>query len=306
MRVPLPAAMITMSSFNTRSFKLCCIITALASAFFLQACSATKLAYNQAPDIIYWWLDGYFDFNGQQSPKVRDELARLQAWHRSSELPKTNALLLKAQALMPRDVAGAQVCALFAEARGLFDNVTERVQPAVVGLAATLDVAQIEHLAGKYVKNNEKFTEDYLAGTPDERAAKRLKQALERSETIYGKLGEPQIAAIKKAIATSSFDAKIWAKERERRQQDTLQVLRNINAQRPDATGLQAQLRSLLARIASSPDAAYRAYAEKMTQEGCASFAAVHATTTPTQRAKAVQSLQGYGADIQALMGQGK
>ena len=295
-----------MSSFTTRSFKLCCIITALASVLLLQACSATKLAYNQAPELIYWWLDGYFDFNGQQSPKVRDELARLQAWHRSSELPKTNALLLKAQALMPLNVTSPQACAVYAEARGLFDNITERVQPAVVSLAATLDIAQIDHLAGKYAKNNEKFAEDYLAGTPEERAAKRLKQAVERSETIYGKLGEPQIVAIKKAIASSSFDVKIWAKERERRQQDTLQVLRNIHTQRPDAAAVQTQLRSLLARMTTSPDPAYRTYAEKMAQEGCASFAAVHATTTATQRAKAVQSLQGYGADIQTLMGQGK
>jgi dihydrodipicolinate synthase/N-acetylneuraminate lyase len=43
----------------------------------LGACSAVKLAYNNLPELSYWWLDAYLDFDGTQTPKVRDELAQL-------------------------------------------------------------------------------------------------------------------------------------------------------------------------------------------------------------------------------------
>jgi hypothetical protein len=68
--------MITMSKFIAL-FRRYLLIIAAVLLPGLAGCSAIKLAYNQAPDLTYWWLDGYFDFNGQQSPKVRDELAKL-------------------------------------------------------------------------------------------------------------------------------------------------------------------------------------------------------------------------------------
>ncbi len=294
----------TMSMFNARSFKLSCIIAVTASALFLQACSAVRLGYNQAPDLIYWWLDGYFDFNSQQTPRVRDELTRLFAWHRSNELPRYTALLQKAQAQIVRDVSAAQVCAVYDESRSLFANITDKIQPAVVSLARTLGPEQIDHLARKYAKNNEEYQRDYLKGTVEERAIKRLKQAVERSEMVYGKLDEPQVVAIKKSIAASSFDPAMWGKERERRQQDALQTMRKMVVERPDAPATEALLKAYLSRSITSPDPAYRAYAEKMAQESCASFVVVHATTTPAQRTKAAQTLRGYAADFQALAAQ--
>jgi hypothetical protein len=77
--------MMTISRF-IRTFRFIALIIA---ASWLAGCSAIKLAYNQAPTLAYGWLDGYLDFNDQQSPQVRDALNRLFAWHRASELPKT-------------------------------------------------------------------------------------------------------------------------------------------------------------------------------------------------------------------------
>ncbi len=30
----------------------------------LSACSAIKIGYNNLPELSYWWLDGYVDFDG--------------------------------------------------------------------------------------------------------------------------------------------------------------------------------------------------------------------------------------------------
>ena len=59
------------------------------------ACSAIKIGYNNAPELAYWWLDGYADFSEVQTLKAREELARLHQWHRTTELPRLAELLQK-------------------------------------------------------------------------------------------------------------------------------------------------------------------------------------------------------------------
>ena len=54
------------------------IIGALGLALALAGCSAIKLAYNNLPEVSYWWLDRYVDFTEGQSQQVREELSRLQ------------------------------------------------------------------------------------------------------------------------------------------------------------------------------------------------------------------------------------
>jgi Family of unknown function (DUF6279) len=270
----------------------------------LPACSAIKIAYNQAPDLTYWWLDSYLDFNGQQTPKVRDEINKLFAWHRANQLPKVATLLQKGQALMPGAVSAEQTCALFDEVRGLYDAIIDKGLPAVTELATSMDTEQLQHLQRKYQKNNDEYVRDYITGKPDERDAKRLKQAVQRSEMIYGKLDDAQIAAIQRAIQKSSFNAVLGLKERQRRQKDAIDVLAKLAADKPGPAQVQAALRAYLERSTKSPDLVYRAYSEKMVKESCDSFAAVHASTSAEQRANAVITLKSYEADMRLLAGQ--
>ena len=41
--------------------KALCVATLAACALLLQGCSAVKLAYNQAPQLVYWRLNNYFN-----------------------------------------------------------------------------------------------------------------------------------------------------------------------------------------------------------------------------------------------------
>jgi Family of unknown function (DUF6279) len=270
----------------------------------LPACSAIKIAYNQAPDLTYWWLDSYIDFNSQQTPKARDEIARLFAWHRTSELPKVAALLQKTQTLLPGSITPAQACSLYGEARGLVEAVADKALPTIADLAPGLSPEQLQHLEHKYDKNNQESLRDSQKSSVEERAAKRLKQGIERSEMLYGKLDEAQIAAVKSAIQRSSFDVAMNRKERLRRQQDALEMLGKLASDKPTPQQALAALRDYMNRTTSSPDPLYRAYADSMLKEACVSFAAVHASTTPEQRAKAVQTLKGYEVDLRTLAAQ--
>jgi Family of unknown function (DUF6279) len=202
---------------------------------------------------------------------------------------------------MAGEVSPAQACRIYEQGRGLIDNVTNQALPALSELAPSITPEQIAHLKRKYAKVNEEFTRDYIKGTPASREAKRLKQSMDRSESLYGKLEEAQMAAIKQVLATSSFDAAASLKERQRRQQELIDILKNLAATKANPQTSQQALRGYIQRAWESPDPAYRAYVQRLTQQACQSFASVHASTTAAQRANAVKVLKGYEADLRVL-----
>ena len=273
----------------------------IIAVYLLSACSAVKLGYNQAPDLSYWWFNSYFDFNEQQTPKARDELVKLFAWHRTNELPKTADLLAQTGQLIGGEVSEQQACKIYDQGRILIDNISNQSLPALADLAPTITPSQIDHLKRKYAKNADEYSRDYISGTPASTQAKRLKQSIDRSEKLYGKLGDEQISAIKQALATSSFDATYALKERKRRQQELVDILTNLAATHARAQSSQQAIRAYIQRAWESPDATYRAYVQRLTSQACQSFALVHASTTPSQRAHAVKVLKGYEVDLRTL-----
>jgi Family of unknown function (DUF6279) len=284
-------------------------LAATLALALLQACSAIKLAYNNAPEFSYWWLDGYVDIQSDQSSRTRDELNKLLAWHRTEELPKIAELLRKIQPLAANELAPAQVCALFEESRGRYDAVTRQAEPAAVWLAMDLKPEQLTHIESKFKKINEQWRKDWLQLTAAERFEKRLKSNTERAEEFYGKLEEKQITVLRSALEASQFDAALNMAERQRRQQDLLQTLRRASgaapgSAKPAAPEVLAQLRAYRDRVARSPNTTYQAYSDRLTQESCASFAALHNSTTPEQRRRAIGRLGAYERDARELNSQ--
>jgi hypothetical protein len=273
----------------------------IIAATLLTGCSAIKLAYNQAPDLTYWWLDGYIDFNEQQTPKVRDELNKFFVWHRTSELPKTADLLARAAEWMPGEVSAQQACRLYDQARTLIDNIANQALPTLGELAPNITADQIAHIRRKYAKNSEEFRRDFMSASTDSSEAKRLKRSVDRSEMLYGKLDEPQIAAIRQVLAVSGFDPALSLRERQRRQQELIDILSGLSSAKASAATSQHALRGYFQRAWESPDPAYRAYAQRLTQQACQAFASIHASTTVAQRANAVKVLKGYEADLRSL-----
>jgi hypothetical protein len=274
------------------------------AAALLAGCAAIKIAYNNSPDVLYWWMDGYVDFTPAQTPKVREELNRLQAWHRASELPRYVELLKKVERMAPGDVTAEQVCGVIAEGRAKWHAVAERAEPVAATIALGIEPAQFHNLERKYAKNNASHRKEWLALKPKEVHDKRFKEILKRSEMFYGNLDEPQRAAIRHHVEHSSFDVQVSNTERLRRQQDALQTLRRIHAEKATMAQARSEMKGYLQRSMDSPDPAYRAYQQTLMKEGCASFAAAHNATTPAQRQNAVKKLQAYQADFLDLAAQ--
>ncbi|MGJ7493872.1 DUF6279 family lipoprotein [Variovorax sp. RT4R15] len=277
------------------------IIGVLLLASLLAACSTVKLAYNNLPELSYWWLDGYVDFDGAQTPRMRDELAQLLAWHRRSELPKVTRLLQKAEALATDDITPAQVCEVGDEIRARLLAVAERAEAAGAELALSLSDAQLQQLERKYAKVNDEYRKDWLALSTAGQQDKRYDRLLERNEDFYGTLDKPQRELLRQQVAQSAFSAQRVDAERRNRQQEALALLRGFRGNQTPPAEVRAALRAYVQRIADPPPGPWRTYQQSMLQEGCRNVATLHNGTSAAQRERAVRRLQAYQTDTRQL-----
>lgn len=275
---------------------------ALATAALLSGCNALRITYNNGPALAWWWIDGYFDFDRNQSPAVKAAIDRWFEWHRGTQLPEYAAFLAAVQPQFGAPMSAEQICRLGTQVRDRLDPAIDRGLVAAAELLPLLTDTQLKHLEGKYAKNLQDLREEYLQPDAKERLDKSVKRAIDRFEQLYGRLGDAQRKLIADGVAASPFDPQAWYDERQRRQKDVLQTLRRLTAERNDRDARIAALRALAEKSERSPDAAYRAYQQRLTDYNCAFSARVHNATTPAQRTKARETIKGYEDDLRALI----
>lgn len=280
------------------------VVGLVLAGLLMAGCSTVKLAYNQAPQLLSWQLNRYLDLTQPQAERVRDELADLHRWHRDILLPEHAGLLQKLRQQLPAPMSAEQACRAYADLRTQIDQLLARAEPSLVWLASDLSESQIRSLQKKQADSNADWKKEWLDLPPDKLREHRYQLLLSRTEDFYGTLQEPQKAALRSYIAQSSFDPQRTYAERQRRQQDLVQVLRKIAAERGNTEQARTLLRGYLARLNTSPDAAYQRYAATLVDEGCAGFALVHSVMTPAQRLQAVASIGAYEQDFITLAAQ--
>ena len=274
------------------------------TAALLSGCSMLRVGYNQAPDLAYWWLDAYADFDDTQTPRLRSALSQWLVWHRRTQLPDYAALLVRAQAEALADTTPERVCAFEADLRSRLDSAVDRAVPAAAELLLTLTPAQLQHIERRYAKSNDEFRSDYLQSDRVDRTKASAKRAADRIEMLYGDLGDAQLERIAKSVVVSPFDPELWLKERQRRQQDLMQTMRKLIAERAPAERAQAAVRAHVKQYERSPNEAYRAYYARLSEFNCGQGALLHNAMSVAQRQVAVQRLKGWEADVRALAGE--
>jgi Family of unknown function (DUF6279) len=277
----------------------------LLTVLLLQACSAVKLAYNQAPTLLYWRLDSYADFSDAQSERVHQDLARYLLWHRRQQLPLYADLLQRIRPQLSEPISAEQACQIFEQARSALDGLLDPSQWTLIWLAGELSEEQLQHIERKQASSNAQWRKEWLGLRPEQLLEQRFEQILSRSEMLYGSLDDAQQAALRAALTASSvFDAQLSYAARLRLQQDLLQTLRQIRRERLEIEPARVLLRAYMARAVESPDLAHRRYQQALIREGCAVFSRLHNATTPAQRAQAMQTLKRYEDDFRQLASQ--
>ena len=291
-----------MLSFFRRVGVRALIIVALCGALGLvSGCSALRIAYSTAPDLVYWWADRYVDFDGAQTARVREAIRQWFAWHRRTQLPDYAALLTRAQAEVLADTTPARVCEWQGEVIRRAHVAFDRIAPAAADVMRTITPEQVRYLERRYEKSNAEFRDDFLQPDPRERAQEALKRTVDRAEMLYGRLEAPQRERIAEGLKRSPFDPELWLAERRARQQDALQILRRVGAHGAGHEQALTALRGYVDRLEQSPRAAYRRYSERLSEFNCAFAASVHNATNASQRRAAAKRLAGWESDLRAI-----
>lgn len=278
-----------------RALLALCVLGAVA------ACTTARLAYNQAPNLSWWWLNREFDIGEAQADQVRGDIDGFFSWHRREELPQYAGLLRQWQAMAVRDVTAQEVCQQFDTIRERLVLASDRMVEPFARLALQLTPDQLAHLRERHADSNAEFASDFIEGTPEQRLERRLDRTVSRTESLYGRLSREQRALLRERLAASPWDPRRAQAERLRRQADLLQTVRTVQA-RPDQAN--DAVRAKFRRLAESPTPGHQAANAVAIRHACQQFADLHNSTTPEQRAQAVQVLQGYERDLQVLSAQ--
>jgi hypothetical protein len=273
----------------------------LLLALALAGCTALRLGYNNGPFLAWWWIDGYADFNREQSPHVRGAIDRWFEWHRATQLTEYLPLLVAWQQAAPQPLSAEQACRWSAEMRNKLTPATDQAMLLGVDVLPRMSAANFTAMERRYAKANDEMREEYLQSDRNERMEASVERAVKRMETLYGRLDEPQRKVIREQVLASPFDADGWLRERIRRQRDTLTTLKKLAAE-PRAEARLAGLRALAMRNELAEDPAYRAYQVKLEAYNCEFIARVHNATTARQRQKAREALKGWEEDLRSLI----
>lgn len=273
----------------------------LALAFSTLSCSLVKTAYNNAPALIAWRLDGYFDFNETQKAKLKPALQDLHAWHRKNELPRYVSLLNEISNDLSHDVSAPTACQRIESIKSSAQTLQTKFTPIIVDIAESLSDQQLQHFQQKLEKRNKEWKEEWWQETIEEQREVRLEKSRDFAEKIYGDLNEKQINILKQSIARNNSDPAMIYSEILRRDEDALNILKAL---RNPALSHEEKLQLVRAgfeRMQNSPNPAYQAHIDKITQQACETIASLHASTNAKQRLHAQQWVEDYRTQFTQL-----
>jgi len=265
-----------------------------------------KLSYNNAPSLMYWWLDGYVNFSAQQKPSVKQQLTHLQSWHREKELPQYADFLRRIDVLAPDNVKPEQVCNLFDEAKLRMQSFNSAIVPVVQSISPNLTSLQLQNIEKKFAESNDEWREQWMDDNPDKLLKKRLETALDRAESFYGKLSIAQKDLLRASIQGSSFSPEISYKRRISNQQKILSLLHAIQRAELSSDQANIEMHAFMRQLISPEDPDFAAYVDKLSAESCQTLANLHNSSTAKQRENLRDYFQGYLNSFNELMVQGK
>lgn len=273
------------------------------AALLLAGCSALRIGYANGDTFIYWWLNGYVDFTDDQKPWVKAHIDRLFDWHRKTQLHDYAQLLDQIQKRIQRgSTTPAEVREDFNAVRKRAALVLEKAVPELTDLALAMQPQQIVYLEKKLASNNEKYRKEYLQGNIDDRQQLRYKKVMKQAEYWFGNFNKEQEARIRKASDARPLDYDIWMTERVRRQQEMLRMLRKIQAEKPPREVVSKMIREFVAHsLENFTYAEHKAFFDESTQGMAQMIAVIVNTATPEQKAHAIERIQKWIEDCNAL-----
>ncbi|HEX4327973.1 MAG TPA: DUF6279 family lipoprotein [Burkholderiales bacterium] len=272
-------------------------------ALGLGACNAVSLSYNNAPTLLTWWADSYFDLDGEQETAVKESVRALRVWHRT-QLPEYARALAEVQMRVGRPVGQpietADVAWLFDESQKQMRRLVEHAAPDAALLAGRLRADNIAALQKKMEKKNAEFADDYINASLEKRQDKRYERVLSEAERWYGSFNREQKKTIRAMTDGLPGNYPLVLEDRRRRQAELVVILNAAI----DKSAPPPEIARRLARWADfeqgrTPE--FQEYAARYKAEMEKLFAGVANLASAEQRETAMKNVAGYMDEFNAL-----
>src|SRR5262249_14096780 len=129
----------------------------------LAACSATRLAYDNADTAVRFMAASYLELNADQTEDLRQRIVEFHRWHRQNELPAAAALMRSASERASRGITPEDVAWGLANVRARYRSVAAKAAEDAAPLLATLSPGQVAALESRFAENNQKYAREFLA-----------------------------------------------------------------------------------------------------------------------------------------------
>jgi hypothetical protein len=273
----------------------------LACAWLLSGCSVISIAYNNAPTAVNFYVDGYLDLDNAQETLLKERVAKIHVWHRSTQLTDYAALMGELRGKVDQPLTRADIAWLYTQVQARYRVTALKVVDDTHDLVAQLTPDNLKAMEAKFAKANEEYARDFINARPETIRRKRLARVRDNIEEWSGPLSDTQAARLEELVQRMPIGYALILDERKRRQQVLLSALRGAVNKTASRDETKARLASYVAEWEKGRSAAYEEWVSRFTPASHEMFAEMLNSMTREQRDNAKQRLQTYINEINAL-----
>jgi len=271
-------------------------------ALVLAACSATRVAYDNADTMLRFMASSYLDLDAAQSDDLTPRIVRFHQWHRSNELPVYAALLRSASQRAAEGITAEDVTWGLTNVRLRYRRFAAKAAEDAAPVLATLASAQLAALERKFSENNEKYAKEFLPSDDKERRRRQLKRMLERFRDFAGELTPDQEARIERFALDHERHVALRFEDRQRWQRDFVAALRR--ERKPEELG--RHLAGMFERPELRRSEEFIREDKRWDEDLGRLIVDLDRSLSPKQRAQVVRRLSDYAEDFAVLAGRRK
>ena len=275
----------------------------LGLALLAGGCSTVSVGYNNAPTLINWYADSYFDLDADQETALKERLVAFRRWHRSTQLPDYGRLLAEVKARARGQVGAGDMVWLYAELQKRYRTMAGKLAPDAADLALILTQDNLAHVERKQAQAHLEYTRDFVNAKPEQQREKRLERVLSETERWYGRFSDAQRERIKGLVDGLPANYALVLEDRKRRQGELVAILRSAVDKSASRDQVAQRLHAWMADWERGRAPAYREFAAQYTAAAQKMIADVANLATPQQREAAQRQFQSYIDDIASLAG---
>ncbi|WP_455910787.1 DUF6279 family lipoprotein [Pseudomonas putida] len=273
------------------------LVVLLTLSLVLAGCNRVGLAYRNLDVIIPWTLNDYLDMNAGQKSWFNDTLKEHLAWHCTTQLPGYLDWLDRLQQMVDNNqVTDAALQTRTVEAKQAIAEVAREITPSAIQLLQGLDDQQVKEMSDALAKDLRKRQDEYLKPSLAQQIKERAQRMSKRLDAWIGPLSASQqnrVTAWSTALGEQNQE---WIGNRARWQAQFIAAV-----QQRKSADFPQKMQQLLVDRESLWTPEYKAAYARTETAARSLIVDLMAKSTPQQRMKLTQKIDGVRSDFKAL-----